>query len=53
MNLNILNGEKTISSMTKKEVTQLAYEITGFAIKVHKALGPGLLESIYEKLPQI
>ncbi|MCC9017705.1 GxxExxY protein [Flavobacterium lipolyticum] len=35
--------------MTKKEVTQLAYEITGFAIKVHKALGPGLLESIYEK----
>lgn len=23
--------------MTKKEVTQLAYEITGFAIKVHKA----------------
>lgn len=41
---------KTIlRSMTKKEVTQLAYEITGFAIKVHKALGPGLLESIYEK----
>lgn len=35
--------------MTKKEVTQLAYEITGLAIKVHKALGPGLLESIYEK----
>ncbi|PWB28375.1 GxxExxY protein [Flavobacterium sp. HTF] len=35
--------------MTKKEVTQLAYEITGFAIKVHKPLGPGLLESIYEQ----
>jgi GxxExxY protein len=35
--------------MTKKEVTQLSYEITGCAIKVHKALGPGLLESIYEK----
>jgi GxxExxY protein len=35
--------------MTKKEVTQLSYEITGFAIKVHKELGPGLLESIYEK----
>ena len=35
--------------MTKKEVTQLSYEITGYAIKVHKALGPGLLESIYEK----
>ena len=35
--------------MTKKEVTQLSYEITGFAIKVHNALGPGLLESIYER----
>ena len=35
--------------MTKKEVTQLSYQITGCAIKVHKALGPGLLESAYEK----
>ena len=35
--------------MTKKEVTKLSYEITGFAIKVHKKLGPGLLESIYEQ----
>ena len=35
--------------MTKKEVTQLTYEKTGFANKVHKNLGPGLLESIYEK----
>ena len=55
MNLNFLMVEKEsaqslmLKSMTKKEVTQLAYEITGFAIKVHKALGPGLLESIYEK----
>ena len=35
--------------MTKKEVTKLSYEITGFVIKVHKNLGSGLLESIYEK----
>lgn len=35
--------------MTKKEVTQLSYDITGCAIKVHKELGPGLLESVYEK----
>ena len=35
--------------MTKREVTQLSYDITGCAIKVHKALGPGLLESVYEK----
>lgn len=39
--------------MTKKEVTQLSYKITGFAIKVHKALGPGLLESIYEECLKI
>ena len=35
--------------MTKKQVTQLSYQITGCAIKVHKALGPGLLESVYQK----
>jgi GxxExxY protein len=35
--------------MTKKEITQLSYEIVGCAIEVHKELGPGLLESIYEK----
>ncbi|MEC3877255.1 GxxExxY protein [Chryseobacterium salviniae] len=39
--------------MTKKEVTQLSYEITGFAIKVHKTLDPGLLESIYEEYLKI
>ena len=35
--------------MTKKDVTNLSYEITGLAIKVHKKLGPGLLESVYEQ----
>lgn len=35
--------------MTKKQITQLAYDITGCAIKVHRRLGPGLLESIYEQ----
>ena len=34
--------------MTKKEITQLSYKIVGHAITVHKELGPGLLESIYE-----
>ncbi|MGO3184551.1 MAG: GxxExxY protein [Aequorivita sp.] len=36
--------------LSKKSVTQLSYEITGLAIKVHKALGPGLLELTYMKL---
>jgi len=35
--------------MTKKEVSQLSYAITGYAIKLHKELGPGLMESVYEK----
>lgn len=35
--------------MTKKEITQLSYEIVGCAINVHKHLGPGLLESVYQK----
>jgi len=35
--------------MTQKEINQLSYAIIGFAIEVHKELGPGLLESIYEK----
>ncbi|MBU3660921.1 MAG: GxxExxY protein [Flavobacteriales bacterium] len=34
---------------TKKSITQLSYQITGLAIKVHRELGPGLLESVYEK----
>ncbi|MCC6838017.1 MAG: GxxExxY protein [Bacteroidia bacterium] len=35
--------------MTQKYVNDIAYEIVGCAIEVHKELGPGLLESIYEK----
>lgn len=34
---------------TKTGITQLSYDIVGAAIKVHKELGPGLLESVYEK----
>ena len=35
--------------MTKEEVTDLSYDIVGCAIEVHKQLGPGLLESVYER----
>ena len=35
-------------TMTKKYVNDIAYKIVGCAIEVHKHLGPGLLESVYE-----
>lgn len=35
--------------ITQKVVNDLAYKIVGCAIEVHKQLGPGLLESIYER----
>lgn len=31
-----------------KDLNQLSYDVIGAAYKVHSALGPGLLESIYE-----
>ncbi len=34
---------------TQKEINDLSYQIIGCAIEVHKELGPGLLESVYEK----
>ena len=35
--------------VTQKQINDLTYKIIGYAIEVHKELGPGLLESIYEK----
>ena len=35
--------------MTQKYLNELTFKIIGTAIEVHKELGPGLLESIYEK----
>ena len=34
--------------LTKKYLKNLTYEIIGAAIEVHKEMGPGLLEHIYE-----
>jgi GxxExxY protein len=34
---------------TKSQIKELTYQINGAAIEVHKALGTGLLESVYHK----
>ncbi len=40
---------KKIKMVTQKQINDLTYKIIGYAVEVHKELGPGLLESIYEK----
>ncbi len=35
--------------MTQNFVNNIAYKIVGCAIEVHKHIGPGLLESVYEE----
>lgn len=35
--------------ITKKELSHLIYQVNGAAIEIHKALGPGLLESVYHR----
>lgn len=34
--------------LTQKILNDLGYKVVGCAIEVHKCLGPGLLESVYE-----
>lgn len=35
--------------VTKKCIDELTYKVIGCAIEVHKIIGPGLIESVYEK----
>ena len=46
---NSVYVETWILMISKKAINDLSYEIIGAAIEVHKVLGPGLLESNYEK----
>ncbi len=41
--------QKYISVITKSYLNDLSYKIIGCAIEVHKQLGPGLLESVYQE----
>lgn len=38
-----------IQNVTKAYLNDLTYRVIGCAIEVHKHLGPGLIESVYEK----
>ena len=44
-----LDFDKIFSMETKEYIDRLTYRIIGCAIEVHKVLGPGLLENVYEK----
>lgn len=43
------NTEKTYAPLTARE-SWLAEQVVNIAIIIHRALGPGLLESVYEKV---
>ena len=41
-------SQRNTEMVTQKQINEISYKIIGCAIEVHKQLGPGLLESVYE-----
>ncbi len=48
MENNGVKRELKKEMITQKHINEISYKIIGCAIEVHKHLGPGLLESVYE-----
>ena len=46
--MNELTQSHKVTKITKEEREELSKRVIGAAIEVHKQLGPGLLESVYE-----
>ena len=47
--MKIVCPERSQEGIIKMDINDLTGQIIGAAIEVHKALGPGLLESVYEE----
>lgn len=46
--MNLTQSSQRLKSFTEKEYNILTHEIIQCCIEVHKELGPGLMESVYE-----
>lgn len=42
-------SKKNKMNLTKDYLRELVYQVNGAAIEVHKVIGPGLLESVYQR----
>ena len=48
-----MQREAKIENLTKSQLNDITYEVIGAAIEVHKAMGRGLLESVYHECMKI